>query len=161
MQARRTVRTTSSPCGSIASIRWRIPAATNVNINVVLREIGVPSSRRNARKSSWPWTTVASIRRQNRAATGTAVTALSNWLINERFRRWQQATGGTDLELGFYCCSLNKYLRFPDRTELPRADTLQSYLAAHCVEEGFRARRGWLLEAVLRLTSKRDRLLPL
>jgi hypothetical protein len=123
----------------------------------MLREIVVPSSRRNARKRSWPWTTVASIRRRNRAATGTAVTALSNWLINERFRRWQQATGGTDLELG----SLNKYLRFPDRTELPRADTLQSYLAAHCVEEGFRARRGWLLEAVLRLTSKRDRLLPL
>ena len=82
-------------------------------------------------------------------------------LINERFRRLQQATGGPDLERGFYCCSLNKYLRFPERTELPRAATLQSYLAAHCVEEEPRARRGRLLEAVLRLTSKRDRLMPL
>ena len=55
-------------------------------------------------------------------------------LINERFRRLQQATGGPDLERGFYCCSLNKYLRFPERTELACAATLQSYLAAHCVE---------------------------
>src|SRR5262249_43258242 len=52
----------------------------------------------------------------------------------ERFRRLQQATGGPDLERGFYCCSLNKYLRFPERTELARTATLQSYLAAHCVE---------------------------
>jgi hypothetical protein len=51
------------------------------------------------------------------------------------FVAWQQATGETDLERGFYCCSLNKYLRFPERTELPRAATLQSYLAAHRVEE--------------------------
>jgi hypothetical protein len=73
----------------------------------------------------------------------------------------QQATGGTDLECGFYYCSLNKCLRFPERTELPRASTLQLYLAAHCVEEKPGAHRSRLLEAVLRLTSERDRLLPL
>jgi len=73
----------------------------------------------------------------------------------------QQATGGTNLERGFYCRSLNKYLRFLERTELPRAATLQSYLAAHRVEEKPRAHRGRLLEAVLRLTSKRDGLLQL
>jgi hypothetical protein len=72
----------------------------------------------------------------------------------------QQATGGTDLERGFYCCSLNKYLRFPERTELPRTDTLQSYLAAPCVEKKAPSARGRLLEAALRLTSKRDDLLP-
>src|SRR5262249_53568275 len=30
--------------------------------------------------------------------------------------------------------TLNKYLRFPEQTELARTATLQSYLAAHCVE---------------------------
>ena len=69
----RTVRRTSLPYGSMASIPCRIPAATN--FNVVLSEIG---SRRNLRKSSWPWTTVASIPRQTRTVTGIAVTALSN-----------------------------------------------------------------------------------
>jgi hypothetical protein len=37
-------------------------------------------------------------------------------LINERFRRLQQATGGADLERGFYCCSLNKYLSVRPKT---------------------------------------------
>jgi hypothetical protein len=69
-------------------------------------------------------------------------------------------TGGTNLERGFYIRSLNKYLRFPERTEWPRAATLQSYLSAleGKVPSAFRGR---VLEAVLRLTSKRDHPLPL
>src|SRR5262245_34214 len=83
-------------------------------------------------------------------------------LINERFRRLQlHATGGTNLERGFYSRSLNKYLRFPERTEWPRATTLQSYLSAVRPRKVPSAFRGRVLEAVLRLTSKRDHPLPL
>src|SRR5215831_12939672 len=84
-----------------ASIRRRIPAATNPNLVLAIM---ASSNWRVVRNSVWLCANLVLVRRQILAATGTCVTALSTLFV-----------GSSDVERGLYCCSLNKYLTFQNK----------------------------------------------
>lgn len=72
--SRSTLRKKTSPYGMTASIRRRIPAATNPDLVLAIM---ASSNWRVVRNSVWLCATLAPVRRQILTATGTSVTALS------------------------------------------------------------------------------------
>jgi len=113
-----------------ASIRRRIPAATNVDLVLAIM---ASSNGRVVRNGVWLCATLALVRRQILTATGTSVTALPTLFV-----AWRQAVCcKRDAERGLYCRSLNKYFTF--QNELSRVFEPLTIVPRNAVQKELRA----------------------